>query len=164
MACSIERRQTCMLRKVAEALEAPARPEAASPAVLRPSAEGRSAAGTRSEQTRVGLRVTRTWSEQLSRANHMNPMHMPLAPKAPGALCAPGKFRLHLFRFSPFNFGPTSCGAGVRPFLEGLPNIKVSNHCHQRAPNDARRRPTHAPGKSRLRRARAWNHALSQAA
>ena len=31
-----ERRQTCMLRKVEEAPEAPARPEAASSAVLRP--------------------------------------------------------------------------------------------------------------------------------
>ena len=48
------------------------------------------------------------------------------AAGAEGARCAQRAWRisLHLIRFSPFNLITkliTSCGAGVRPSLEGLP-------------------------------------------
>jgi hypothetical protein len=48
---------------------------------------------------------------------------------AEGARCAQRAWRisLHLIRFSPFNLITkliTSCGAGVRPSLEGLPYVK----------------------------------------
>ena len=51
---------------------------------------------------------------------------------AEGARCAQRAWRIspHLIRFSPFNLITkliTSCGAGVRPSLEGLPySINVS--------------------------------------
>ncbi len=56
------------------------------------------------------------------------------AAGAEGARCAQRAWRisLHLIRFSPFNLITkliTSCGAGVRPSLEGLPySINVSCH------------------------------------
>jgi hypothetical protein len=72
-----------MLRRVAEAPEAPARPEAASSAVLRRSVER-------------------------------------------GALRAAGEFRRHLFRFSPFNFEPTSAERVFGPAWRAFPIMQVS--------------------------------------
>ena len=47
----------------------------------------------------------------------------------------------------------------------GKTHFALQNDCKKslpvRGPNDAKRRSTHAPGQSRMRRA--WNHALSQA-
>jgi hypothetical protein len=72
-----------MLRRVAEAPEAPAGPEPASSAVLRRNVER-------------------------------------------GALRAPGEFRRHLFRFSPFNFEPTSAEPVFGPAWRAFPIMQVS--------------------------------------
>jgi hypothetical protein len=113
-----ERRQSRMLRKVAAASEAPARPEAASSAVLRPSvlrpkaaarpsdrSEGRTIAP--SQQTCV------MWSEQLEIIAWGS--DVPLEPKAQGALRAPDEF---LSIYSPFNLisdPPVRSGCSAQP-------------------------------------------------